>query len=422
MPAQQADQNEVLLKAQAAKRAARRVAHLSTQQRNAILLAMADALQNAEAEVLTANANDVARAKAAGISSALIDRLSLTPKRIADMATGLRQVAGLPDPLGQVVRASRLPNGLELSQIRVPLGVVAAIYEGRPNVTVDVIGLCLKSGNATVLRGSSDAIASNIILADVLTAAAEKAGCPAGAIQLIHDTSRDSARALMRMNGYIDCLIPRGGAGLIQAAVQNATVPVIETGVGVCHVYVDAAADLVKAVAIAVNAKVQRCSVCNAMETLLVHADVAEQFLPIVAKELQAKGVELRGCRRTCALVPTAHPATEDDWYAEYLDLILAVKVVDSLDEAIDHIEKYGSHHSDAIVTENYSNARRFCQEVDSAAVYVNASTRFTDGFEFGFGAEIGISTQKLHARGPMGLNELTSTKYIVQGDGQIRG
>jgi glutamate-5-semialdehyde dehydrogenase len=416
------ENHEVVEKARRAKEAARQLARLNSKERQTLLHAMADALLAAESETLAANEKDVARVKASGTASAFIDRLMLTPKRIADMAAGLRQVAALPDTLGEVVRAWRLANGLDMAQVRVPLGVVAVIYEGRPNVTADVIGLCIKTGNAAVLRGSSDAIESNKVIAGVMAEAAEKAGMPSGAIQLIHDTDRSSARQLMRLNGLIDCLIPRGGKGLIQAAVQNATVPVIETGIGVCHVYVDADADLDKALPIVINAKVQRPSVCNAMETLLVHKDVADKFLPAAGSALAEHGVKLIGCPRTCSVLPAAQPATEDDWYAEYLDLILSIRVVDSAAEAIEHIGKYGSHHSDAIITENYSIARRFTSEVDSAAVYVNASTRFTDGFEFGFGAEIGISTQKLHARGPMGLTELTTTKYIVQGDGQVRG
>jgi glutamate-5-semialdehyde dehydrogenase len=416
------ENHEVIEKAKLAKAASRQLARLNSKERRAILFAMADSLLAAEAEVLKANQQDVERVKAAGVATSFIDRLMLTPSRIADMANGLKQVAALPDTLGEVVRAWRLPNGLDMAQVRVPLGVVAVIYEGRPNVTADVIGLCIKTGNATVLRGSSDAIESNKVIASVMAQAAECAGMPIGAIQLIHDTDRASARQLMRLNGLIDCLIPRGGKGLIQAAVQNATVPVVETGIGICHVYVDADADLTKALPIIINAKVQRPSVCNAMETLLVHKDVAETFLPLAGAALAEHGVKLIGCPRACSILPQAIPATEEDWATEYLDLILSIRVVDNVAEAIDHIEKYGSHHSDAIVTENYSAARQFTAEVDSAAVYVNASTRFTDGFEFGFGAEIGISTQKLHARGPMGLAELMTTKYVVQGDGQIRG
>lgn len=416
-----ANQNsEVQLKAQAAKAAASKLAQLTTRQRSDILLAMADALIASEEPIIAANMLDVANARAKGVSAAFIDRLSLNSQRVAEMAEGLRQVADLPDPLGQALRMWRLPNGLEIAQVRVPLGVVAIIYEGRPNVTADAIGLCLKSGNAPLLRGSSDAIESNKVIVDVLSAAAERAGCPAGAIQLIHNTSREAASQLMRMNGLVDVLIPRGGAGLIKAVLQNASVPVIQTGVGICHVYVDKDADFNKAVQIIINAKIQRPSTCNALETLLVHQDVAQVFLPRVSAALREYQVELRGCPRTRAIIDVDE-ASEQDWFAEYNDLILAIRVVDGVDAAIEHIERFGSHHSDAIITENYTVARQFTQQIDSAAVYVNASTRFTDGFQFGFGAEIGISTQKLHARGPMGLQELTSSKYIVYGDGQVR-
>ncbi|NLN20184.1 MAG: glutamate-5-semialdehyde dehydrogenase [Firmicutes bacterium] len=413
---------EVRTKAELAKKASKQVARLSAKERNNILLAQADALLAATDKILEANRLDVARAKEKGATSAFVDRLSLSEQRVRDMATGLVQVADLPDPLGVALRKWRLPNGLDIAQIRVPLGVVAVIYEGRPNVTVDVTGLCIKSGNAAVLRGSSDAIESNKALVDVLTEAGEAAGCPHGAIQLIHSVSRESARHLMRMTGLVDVLIPRGGAGLISTVVENSTVPVIETGIGNCHIYVDAMADLAKASKIVLNAKLQRPGVCNAVETLLVHSSVAEQFLPTICASLREAGVELRGCPRTRALVEGVAEATDEDWQTEYLDLILAIRVVDSLDEAIEHIERYGSHHSDAIVTQDYDAARRFADEVDSAAVYVNASTRFTDGFEWGFGAEIGISTQKLHARGPMALPELTTGKYVVLGDGQVRG
>ena len=345
----------------------------------------------------------------------------MTEERIAQIAQGVREVVDLPDPVGETIRSYRRPNGLDIAQVRVPLGVVGIIYEARPNVTVDAAALCLKSGNAALLRGSSDALHSNVAIAAVIQEALVESGLPKEAVQLVEDTDRAAAMEMMRLNGLIDVLIPRGGTGLIQAVVQNATVPVIETGAGNCHVYVDADADLDKAEAIVVNAKTRRCSVCCAMETLLVHEKVAAEFLPRVTRALREAGVEIRGCERTLALIPDAAPAVEDDWFCEYLALVLAVKVVDSIDEAIDHIEAYGTHHSDAIVTENYTAARRFVREVDSAAVYVNASTYFTDGNQFGFGAEIGISTQKLHARGPMGLPELTSTKFVIHGDGQIR-
>ena len=412
---------EVRAKAARAKQAARKLAILSTKVKNEALLALADALLAREDEILEANAKDLAAARERGVGAALLDRLKLTPERVKKMAQGVREVVDLPDPVGEVVRAWRRPNGLEIAQVRVPLGVVGIIYEARPNVTVDASALCLKAGNAVVLRGGSEAIHSNKAIVAIVQEVLQGAGLPEGSVELIENTDRAAAREMMRLNGLIDVLIPRGGAGLIQTVVQNATVPVIETGVGNCHVYVDKDADLEKAVAIVVNSKVARCSVCNAMETLLVHEAVAEAFLPRIAAEFAKAGVEIRGCERTLQLIPGAKPATEEDWSTEYLDLIAAVRVVKDLDEAIDHIERYGSHHSDAIVTENYTAARRFTREVDSAAVYVNASTYFTDGGQFGFGAEIGISTQKLHARGPMGLVELTSTKYVVHGDGQIR-
>lgn len=413
--------SEVRTKAARAKQAARKLAVLSAQAKNEALSALADALVEREEEILRANAEDLAAAEARGIGSALLDRLKLTPDRVRKMAQGVREVVELPDPVGTVVRAWRRPNGLDIAQVRVPLGVVGIIYEARPNVTVDASALCLKAGNAVLLRGGSEAIRSNKAIVAIVQEALRRAGLPEGSVELIEDTDRAAAREMMRLNGLIDVLIPRGGAGLIQTVVQNATVPVIETGVGNCHVYVDKDADLEKAVAIVMNSKVARCSVCNAMETLLVHEAVAGAFLPRIAQEFAKAGVEIRGCERTLDLVPGAVPATEEDWSTEYLDLVAAVRVVKGLDEAIEHIERYGTHHSDAIVTENYSAARRFVNEVDSAAVYVNASTYFTDGGQFGFGAEIGISTQKLHARGPMGLPELTSTKYVVHGNGQIR-
>ena len=419
--AMQGASSEVVVKAKAAKAAARRLALLSRREKDRALEAMAAALEAESERILAANAEDVAQAQQAGAPAARIDRLRLTPERIRAIAAGVREVVDLDDPVGRVVRAWRQPNGLEIAQVRVPLGVVGIIYEARPNVTADAAALCLKSGNAVLLRGSSDAIRSNIAIADVLRRAQLEAGLPEGALELIHDTRREAAQEMMRLNGLIDVLIPRGGAGLIRAVVENATVPVIETGAGNCHVYVDRDADLDKALAIVVNAKTQRPSVCCAAESLLVHSEIAASFLPRAAQALTSKGVTLRGCERTRALLPGIEPATEEDWACEYLDLILAVRIVDSVDEAIDHIETYGTHHSDAIVSENYSTVRRFLREVDSAAVYANASTYFTDGNQFGFGAEIGISTQKLHARGPMGLPELTSTKYIIYGDGHIR-
>jgi glutamate-5-semialdehyde dehydrogenase len=404
----------------AAKASAPALARASTQSKDAALEGMAAALEASHERVLAANAEDVERAKADGVSSALQDRLTLTPERLDAMAAALRHLTGLTDPIGEVVRGFTLPNGLEVRQVRVPLGVVAMVYEGRPNVTVDAAGLALKSGNACVLRGSSSAIASNTVLADILREALVAHGLPADAVCLVRDTSRDSVKQLGRARGLVDLLIPRGGAGLIQAVVTDSQVPVIETGVGNCHVYVDAAADLAKATRIVVNAKTHRPSVCNAAETLLVHADVADTFLPRVAAELTAAGVELRG-DTTAQRIVEMTGATTEDWDAEYLDLVMAVRVVDGVEDAISHIAVHGTMHTEAIVTEDRAAARRFVAEVDAAAVIVNASTRFTDGGEFGFGAEIGISTQKLHARGPMALPELTSTKYIVDGDGQVR-
>jgi len=413
--------SEAKQKALKAREAAVVLAGLSTAVKDAALLEMASALLENQQTVLDANAQDVAAGRDRGLSDALVDRLSLNPKRIEAMAEGLRQVASLPDPVGSIISGWTRPNGLVIQKVRVPLGVVGCIYEARPNVTVDVVGLCLKSGNSTVLRGGSEAIHSNTALVSILRTAAGKAGVPEDAIQLITSTDRAEAQAMMRLNGIIDVLIPRGGAGLIRTVIETATVPVIETGVGNCHTYVDASADLAMAEEVAFNAKVQRCSVCNAMETLLVHRDVAAAFLPRMARRYEEAGVELRGCPRTRELVPQAKEATEDDWYTEYLALILAVKVVDSLEDAIAHINRYGSKHSEAIITNDYKAAKRFTEQVDAAAVYVNASTRFTDGFEFGMGAEVGISTQKLHARGPMGLEALTSTKFVVWGEGQIR-
>ena len=404
----------------AAKSAAPALARASTAEKNAALEAMATALDGAGEQVLAANARDVEAARADGTSTALLDRLTLTPQRLAGVAQALRDLVDLPDPTGEIVRGFTLPNGLQVRQVRVPLGVIAMVYEGRPNVTVDAAGLAVKSGNACVLRGSSSALHSNIALADVLRGALERQGLPADGICLIRDTARESVKELGRARGLVDLLIPRGGAGLIQAVLEDSSVPVIETGVGNCHVYVDAAAELELAERIVVNAKTHRPSVCNAAETLLVHRDVAARFLPSAASALRKAGVHLRGDATAQDLVD-AEAATDADWDTEYLDLVLAVRVVDSLDEALEHIARHGTLHTEAIVTENRAAARRFVAEVDAAAVMVNASTRFTDGGEFGFGAEIGISTQKLHARGPMGLAELTTTKYVVEGDGQVR-
>lgn len=411
-------ETEVVRRARAAKSAARRMAALNSDVKDRALLAMAGALEAHAESILAKNAQDVARCTARG---ALLDRLRLNPERLMGMAAGLRQIAALPDPVGRTVAAWRRPNGLEIAQVRVPLGVIGIIYEARPNVTADAAGLCLKAGNAVVLRGSGEAIESNKAIAQVMARAAYEAGIPEGALQLVEETDRSAAFEMMRLNGLIDVLIPRGGAGLIRSVIENATVPVIETGVGNCHAFVDESADAAMAEAIIVNAKTHRPSVCNALETLLVHEATADRMLPRLLGRLSEAGVELRGCSRTRRIWPQARPAMEDDWGAEFLDLVLAVRVVRDLDEALDHIAAYGSGHSETIVTRDYENARRFMREVDAAAVYVNASTRFTDGVEFGFGAEIGISTQKLHARGPMGLVELTSTKYLVYGDGQVR-
>lgn len=412
--------SDVLAACSAAKAAAPVLGRTSTAERNACLAAMADALDDAHDVILDANAADLDAARDEGVSSALQDRLTLTGPRLDAIAGALRDLVDLPDPIGVLDRGFTLPNGLEVRQVRVPLGVVAMVYEGRPNVTVDAAGLAVKSGNACVLRGSRTARHSNTALAGVLRGALEGQGLPADAVTLIADTSRDSVTELARARGLVDLLIPRGGAGLISTVVEQASVPVIETGVGNCHVYVDRAADLDKARAIVLNAKTQRPSVCNAAETLLVHREVADTLLPQLAAELVDAGVELRGDVAAQQLAVMS-PASEEDWSTEYLDLILAVAVVEDLDAALAHIADYGTLHTEAIVTEDRAAARRFAAEVDAAAVMVNASTRFTDGGEFGFGAEIGISTQKLHARGPMGLAELTSTKYIVDGEGQVR-
>ncbi|QGP92456.1 Gamma-glutamyl phosphate reductase [Neomoorella glycerini] len=412
---------EVQAKGKLAREAARTLANLNTARKNEALLAMARALEEEKDFILAANARDMAAGKEKGLSRAMLDRLLLNERRIQDMAVGLRELVALPDPVGEVTSMWTRPNGLQIGRLRVPLGVIGIIYEARPNVTVDAAGLCLKTGNAVILRGGSEAFNSNRALTQVISRAAAAAGMPEGAIQLIETTDREAVNLLLRANDYLDVLIPRGGAGLIRTVVENATVPVIETGVGNCHVYVDAAADVEMARNIVINAKTQRPGVCNAMETLLVHEKVAAAFLPSLAEALKERGVVLRGCERTRELVPWAEAATEEDWATEYLDLILAVRVVDSLEAALEHIHTYGTKHSEAIVTSDYQTAREFLARVDAAAVYVNASTRFTDGYEFGFGAEIGISTQKLHARGPMGPEQLTTFKYIIFGSGQIR-
>jgi glutamate-5-semialdehyde dehydrogenase len=412
--------SEVLEAARRARTAAAALAPLPRSTKDAALLAMADALVAEQDRILAANAEDVAAGRAAGTSEALLDRLALDPSRVAAMADGLRHVATLPDPVGEVVRGSTLANGLELRQVRVPLGVVGIVYEARPNVTADAAGLCVKSGNAVLLRGSGSAYRSNEAIVEVLAAAA-RGILPEHSVQLVPGTDHASVKELMRARGLVDVLIPRGGASLIESVVTESQVPVIETGVGNCTVYVDAHADVDKAVAIIVNAKTHRPSVCNAAETLLVHRDAAEAFLPRAVAALKDKGVTLHADPRAAAFDPTAVPATDEDWAAEYLSLDLAVGVVDSLDDAVAHIRRWGSGHTEAIVTRDLDEARRFVKGLDSAAVMINASTRFTDGGEFGFGAEIGISTQKLHARGPMGLQELTSTTYVVTGDGHIR-
>ena len=404
-----------------AARAARRLATLSTAARNQALLAMADALLREEPVVLAANAADMEAGRAKSLKASLLDRLLLTPERLADMAEGLRQVAALPDPVGAILGGSTLPNGLTVTKIRVPLGVVGIVYEARPNVTADAIGLCLKSGNAVLLKGGSEALHSNTAVAAVLRRAAEEAGIPAGAVQFIASTDHGAVQELIRLRGLVDVVIPRGSARLIQAVVANATVPVIETGVGVCHTFVDASADFDKAERIILNAKTQRPSTCNALETLLVHEAVADTFLPRIVRVLQEHGVTVLGDARVQAVDSAVEAATDEDWATEYGDLRLSVKVVSGLDEALDHIASYGTKHSECILTEDYDHARRFQQAVDAACVYVNASTRFTDGFQFGFGAEIGIRTQKLHARGPMALPELTTYKYLLCGDGQVR-
>jgi glutamate-5-semialdehyde dehydrogenase len=418
--AQVSTAEDVIEAAGRARDAGRALALATRATKDAALQGMADALLARQDEVVAANDDDVRRAEEAGSPANIIDRLRLTPERVAGMAQGLRDVARLPDPVGEVVRGGVLANGLELRQVRVPFGVVGMIYEARPNVTADAAGICLKSGNAVLLRGSSSARSSNAAIVGVLRAALADAGLPADAVQLVPGDSHESVKVLMRARGHVDVLIPRGGAGLIQSVVEESTVPVIETGVGNCHVYVDAGADLDKALAIVLNAKTHRTSVCNAAESLLVHADVAEAFLPRVVAALQEAGVTIHGDDAFTAYADVV-AATDDDWATEYLSLDIAARVVPDLDAALEHVRRWSSQHSDAIVTEDQAAARRFVAEVDSAAVLVNASTRFTDGGEFGFGAEIGISTQKLHARGPMGLPEMTSTKYVVVGDGHVR-
>jgi glutamate-5-semialdehyde dehydrogenase len=405
----------------AARAAARETARADTATKNTALVAMASAIERDSARLLAANAADVDRAKGNGLEPALLDRLVLTHKGVLTMAQGLREIAQLHDPIGEVTGMAYRPSGIQVGRMRVPLGVIGIIYEARPNVTADAAGLCLKSGNAAILRGGSEAIRCNQAIAACVHEGLKTAGLPETAVQVIETTDRAAVGELITMREYVDVIVPRGGKGLIERISAESRIPVIKHLDGVCHVYIDERADIDMAVRIADNAKTQRYGTCNTMETLLVHATIAPSVLPLLARIYQGKGVELRGCDRACALVPQMHPASEEDWYTEYLAPILSVRIVDDLDQAIDHIGVYGSQHTDAIVTEDYTRARRFLREVDSSSVMVNASTRFADGFEYGLGAEIGISTDKLHARGPVGLEGLTSLKYVVLGDGQIR-
>lgn len=406
----------------AAREASRVTARASTAQKNNALLAAARALDAARAELIRANALDLDNGRANGLDEAMLDRLALTPARIDEMIEGLRQVATLPDPIGTIRDMRYLPSGIQVGKMRVPLGVIGIIYESRPNVTIDAASLCLKSGNATILRGGSEAIHSNRAIAACIQQGLAEAGLPAACVQVVETTDRAAVGALIAMPEFVDVIVPRGGKSLIERISRDARVPVIKHLDGICHVYIDAAADLDKAIRVADNAKTQRFAPCNTMETLLVHAAIAARVLPPLAEIYHAKGVELRGCAATRAILPEALAATEEDWLTEYNAPILSIRVVDSLEQAIDHINRYGSHHTDAIITENFSDARRFLTEVDSSSVMVNASTRFADGFEYGLGAEIGISTDKLHARGPVGLEGLTSEKYVVFGDGHVRG
>lgn len=404
-----------------AREASGQLAQLDTETKNRILEKVAESMVKNASVILEENRKDLAQAREMGLKGAIVDRLMLSEQRIESMAAGLRQLVQLEDPVGEVEGMKRRPNGLLIGKRRVPLGVVGVIYESRPNVTADVGGLCLKTGNVCVLRGGKEAIHSNQVIVSLFREILQSMAIHPDCIQLIGDTSRESARAMMKMDRYLDILVPRGGAGLIRAVVENSTVPVIETGVGNCHVYVDESADPEMAARIVVNSKTHRPGVCNAAESLLIHRDIAEKAVPFIGKALLDAGVEIRGDKTVCSLLDQAKSATEEDWGAEYLDLVISAKTVDSLEDAISHIHTYGSGHSEAIVTTRYTNAQTFLDRVDAAAVYVNASTRFTDGQEFGYGAEIGISTQKLHARGPMGLRELTTTKYIIYGDGQVR-
>lgn len=412
---------ELIEKGKLAKEASYKLVNLSSSEKNAALSAIAKALRENTDYILAANKTDIDNGIANGMNEGLIDRLRLTPDRINSMADGIDQIVALPDPIGEVISQTKRPNGLKIGKIRVPLGVIGIIYEARPNVTADAAGLCIKSGNAVILRGGKEAINSNKAIVKVMQDAAYSSGLTYGSINLIEDTTRESSTALMKLNDYLDVIIPRGGAGLIRAVVENATVPAIETGTGNCHVYVDSSADLDMAKNIVINAKTQRPSVCNAEEKLLIHKDVADRFLPIIVPELISKGVEIVGDEYVCSMFPDSARAVEEDWFTEYLSLKIGIKIVNNIEEAITHINKYNSGHSEAIVTSDYNASQKFLDEIDAAAVYVNASTRFTDGFEFGYGAEIGISTQKIHARGPMGLEALTSTKFIIYGNGQVR-
>ncbi len=412
---------ELLNKGELAKNASYSLAITPTQTKNKALLKIADLLVEKSDEIIEANNKDIEQAIKKGTRSAMIDRLRLTKERILDIAEGVRQVVKLSDPVGEIIKSWDRPNGLEISQKRVPMGVIAIIYEARPNVTVDAAVLCLKTSNAVILRGGSEAINSNIALMKIMQEAAYSQGICEGAMNLIEDTSRETAKELMQMNGYIDMLIPRGGQGLIRSVVENATVPVVETAAGNCHIYIDSECDEEMALNVLMNAKISRPSVCNAVETLLIDEKIADKILPKIAFELSNNNVEIRGCEKCLKIVDNINSATEDDWSTEYNDYIISVKIVDGIDEAIKHINKYNTKHSEAIITNNKEKAEKFLNEIDAAAVYVNASTRFTDGFEFGFGAEIGISTQKMHARGPMGLEQLTSVKYIIHGNGQVR-
>lgn len=412
---------DILKIARQAKTASQKLANLSSNTKNQALLKMAESIEKNRERIIKENKKDVNLAKKKEFSKALMDRLTLDEKRIRQMSKSLEDIASIEDPIGKIENIRRRPNGLQIGKMVVPLGVIGIIYEARPNVTIDAAALCLKAGNATILRGGSEAIYSNIILADLLKKAGQETGLPSGSIQLIKTTDRMAVTEMLKLNAYIDVIIPRGGEELIRVVMENSNIPVIEHYKGICHIYIDEEADLRMAEEISFNAKVQRPGVCNAMETLLVNEKIAAKFLPGMIKRLQEAAVEIRGDEKTYQIARGIKRASEEDWQTEYLDLILSIKILEGIEEAINHINNYGSHHSDAIITNNYSKSRQFLQEVDSAAVYVNASTRFTDGAEFGLGAEIGISTQKLHARGPIGVNELTSTKFIIWGDGQIR-